>query len=198
MIDVSGSEDVSASVTENIVQAQLLGSELANSPLQRNGPLRGQTVYIDVGQTGTYNGKTWIGTPLADVSGYVNLVQRTVGELTTNGGTVNLSAGESVVLQPGSTVNVSGGWINYAGGNVPTTQVISASGQVYDISQATPDRVYTGLVGSFASLHSKWGIVDNFTNPLGASGRFDAGYQQGGSGGSTPRLSRLRWHSMAF
>src|SRR5262249_15740564 len=77
-IDVSGSRDVAASVAENIVAAQLRGPELAGSPLQRNGPLRGQTVYVDITKTGTYNGKTWIGTPLADVSGYANLVQRTV------------------------------------------------------------------------------------------------------------------------
>src|ERR1700745_3420204 len=46
LIDVSGSEDVSASVAENIVAAQLLGPELANSRLQRDGPLRGQTMYV--------------------------------------------------------------------------------------------------------------------------------------------------------
>src|SRR5262249_18282396 len=89
-IDVSGSIDIRASVMENIISAQLLGTELANSPLQRNGPLRGQTIHIDLRQTGIFHGQPWVGTPLADVSGYVNLVQRNVGELTIGGGTVNL------------------------------------------------------------------------------------------------------------
>ena len=57
VIDVSGSKNISAPVSENVVAAQLLGPELANSPLQRNGPLRGQTVYVDVSKTGTYNGQ---------------------------------------------------------------------------------------------------------------------------------------------
>jgi len=57
LIDLSGSPDVIGSVTENVVPAQLLGAELANSPIQRNGPLRGQTVYIDILNTGTYNGQ---------------------------------------------------------------------------------------------------------------------------------------------
>ncbi|HZP60896.1 MAG TPA: filamentous hemagglutinin N-terminal domain-containing protein, partial [Opitutaceae bacterium] len=107
-VDVAGSQGgdagATASVSEDIVPVQLRGTELANSPLQRNGPLRGQTVQVDIRQTGKYNGQTWIGTPLGDASGYVNLMQRTAGELTTNGGTVSLNAGDSVVMQPGSTV----------------------------------------------------------------------------------------------
>ncbi len=183
VIDVSGSQNVSASVAENIVAAQLLGPELADSPLQRNGPLRGQTVYVDITKAGTYNGQTWVGTPLADVSGYVNLVQRTVGELTTNGGNVTLSAGESVIMQPGSSVNVSGGSVNYQGGLVKTTQVVSG-GNVFDISQATPDRVYDAVLNGSTSVHPKWGVVDIFGNSATTTGRFEAGYVQGGNGGS--------------
>ena len=183
MIDVSGTANVDASVSETIVQAQLLGSELANSPLQRNGPLRGQTVFIDINQSGVFNGQTWIGTPLADVSGYVNLVQRDVSELTTNGGTVNISAGNSVVLQSGAAINVSGGSINYQGGIVQTTQVLDTNGRVYDISLATPDRVYAGIVNGFADVHQKWGIVNTFQNSLGG-GHFEQGYVQGANGGA--------------
>src|ERR1019366_2913552 len=112
-IDVGGTTDVAVPVAENIVAVQLTAAALANSPLLRNGPLRGQTIYVDTGATGTYNGQNWVGTPLADASGYANLIQRSVGELTTAGGTVSLDAGESVVMQPGATINVSGGWINY-------------------------------------------------------------------------------------
>ncbi len=182
-IDVSGSKDISAPVSENVVAAQLLGPELANSPLQRNGPFRGQTVYIDLAKTGTYNGQPWVGTPLADVSGYVNLVQRTVGELTTSGGTVSLSAGNSVVLQKGSLVDVSGGWINFTGGTVRTTQVISG-GNLFDISQATPDRVYDGIANGFTVDHLKFGLVETTSNSLPGNMRFQAGFTQGASGGN--------------
>ncbi len=182
-IDVAGSSDVTASMLENIVAVQLRGSELANSPLQRDGPLRGQTVQVDIRQTGTFNGQTWIGTPLADVSGYAALVDHTVGELTTAGGSVDLKAGGSVVLQPGSTINVSGGWINYAGGTVETTKLI-ADGRLIDISQATPDRVYDGLyTGGTTTTDAKWGVTSSTTNPRLAA-NFEAGYVQGGDGGN--------------
>jgi len=155
-IDAQGSTDVSASVTENIVSAQLLGPELADSPLQRDGLLRGQTVDIDILQTGVYNGQSWVGSPLANLSGYVNLVEHTVGELTTNGGTVTLNAGDSVVMQAGSQVNVSGGWINYQG---PWSRPRNSFPEVrfYDISQATPNLVYTGILNGFTVDDTKMG-----------------------------------------
>ena len=181
-IDVSGSADVSASVSENIVSVQLRGSELANSPLQQNGPLRGQTVQVDIRQTGTYNGQAWVGTPLADTSGYVALIDHTVGELTTAGGSVKLQAGNSVVLQSGSSINVSGGWIDYAGGDVATTKLL-ANGQVIDISKATPDRVYDGIyTGTSTTGDAKWGATSTTTNPQ-LDPNYEPGYVQGGSGG---------------
>ena len=182
-IDVAGSADVSASVSENFIDVQLRGAELANYPLQRDGPLRGQTITIDVRQTGTYNGVPWVGTPLADTSGYVALIDRTVGELTAAGGNVSLTAGDSVVIQPGATVNVSGGWINYTGALVQTTKVISG-GQIFDISQATPDRIYSGIYTGGTQDHPKWGISETHTNPLVNGAQFEDGYIQGGNGGS--------------
>jgi filamentous hemagglutinin len=183
LIDVSGLTGVSASVAENIVTAQLRGPELANSPLQRNGALRGQTIRFDIRAGGVFNGKAWIGTPLADVSGYVSLVQRTVAELSTTGGTVNLNAGSSVVLHPGATIDVSGGSIDYQGAFVQTSRVVS-DGHIFDIAQATPDRVYSSLYNGSITDHSKWGIVDVHTNPLALGGHFEPGYAQGANGGT--------------
>jgi filamentous hemagglutinin len=183
-IDVSGSENVAASVAENIVTAQLRGTELANSPLQQNGPLRGQTVEVDLSQTGVNaDGTTWIGTPLADLSGYVGLVQHSVGELTTNGGTVSLNAGQSVNLEAGSNVNVSGGWINYQGALVQTTKVVT-DGLVLDISKATPNLVYDGIYTGYTATSAKWGVSQTFANALVNGPQYEAGYLQGGNGGS--------------
>ncbi len=175
---------------------QLRGPELADSPLQRNGALRGDTVTIDIRDVGIYNGTPWVGTPLGDVSGYVNDVGRTVGELTTNGGTVALNAGNSVTVsgaaavaingttvnEPGASINVSGGWINYAGANVQTTKVVS-NGQILDISQATPNLVYQGIYTGLTVTSTKWGVSQNFVNSLLAGSQYDPGYIQGGSGG---------------
>ncbi len=182
VIDVSGSANVPASVSENIVSVQLRGSELADAPLQRDGVLRGQTVQIDLRQTGTFNGQPWVGTPLANTTGYIALVDRTVGQLTTGGGSVSLQAGTSVVFQPGSSVNVSGGWVNYAGGEVATTKLL-ADGRVLDISQATPDRIYDGIyTGSSTSSSAKWGVADTTSNPQ-LSSTFEPAYVQGGNAG---------------
>ena len=193
-----GSSDVSAPVSENIISAQLLGAQFANSPLQRNGLLRGQTVQVDIRQTGIFNGFAWVGTPLGDVSGFVGLIQHNVGELTTNGGTVTLNAGSSVVMQPGSSINVSGGWIDYEGGVVQTTRVIS-QGVIYDISQATPDRVYDGIyTGTFAMAHPKYGLSETFTNPLALSGaHFEESYRSGRQWRRPSRSPRPPWRWMA-
>ena len=182
-IDVSGSTNVSASVSENFILAQLLGTELANSPLQRNGPFRGLTIQIDLRQTGIFHGQPWVGTPLADVSGYVNLIQRSVGELTTAGGTVNLNAGGSFVLQLGASINVSGGWINYEGAMVETSRVIS-NGQLFGISQATPDRVYNGIYAGSTTNHLRWGITETHTSQVVLGSHYESGYVQGGDGGA--------------
>ena len=182
-IDVAGSAGITAPVGENIVTVELRGAELANSLLQRDGALRGQTIQIDVRQTGTYDGQNWIGTPLADTTGYVALIEHTVGELTTSGGSAKLKAGSSVVIQKGATIDVSGGWIDYQGGTIETTKVLSG-GRIYDISQATPDRVYDGLYqGGTTTTDAKWGVVTNTANPQLAA-NYEPGYRQGGGGGT--------------
>jgi len=184
-IDVAGSTDISAPMSENLLTLQLRGPELADSPLQRTSVLRGAMITIDVRQAGVYNGLDWIGTPLGDATGYVGLIQRTVGELTIGGGTVNLLSGSSVVMQRGSTVDVSGGWISYQGGMVQTTRVVSGA-DILDISQATPDRIYQGIyTGVFTVAHPSYGITENFTSPLAPMGiHYEAGYNYGGNGGS--------------
>jgi filamentous hemagglutinin len=184
-IDVSGSQNVSASVDENIVPVQLSGAQLANSPVQRGGLFYRQTVNVDIRQIGNYNGQEWAGTPLGDTTGYINLIQRSVGELTTNGGTVALNAGDKVTMSSGSNVNVSGGWISYAGGVVSTTKVMTG-GHILDISRATPDLVYDEIyTGTFTTSDAKWGVTQTYTNPqLRGGGQYEQPYIQGGNAGS--------------
>jgi hypothetical protein len=143
-IDVSGSTGVTAPLSQVILSLVLRGGELAPSPLQRTGVLRGPTLTVDLRNHGVYNGREWVGTPLADLTGYVGLIERTAGELTLAGGSVEISAGGSVVMQPGSGVNVSGGHVEYPGGTVKTSR-LWADGHLVDIKNATPDRVYSGI-----------------------------------------------------
>jgi len=176
VIDVSGPTGVQVDSAQNYLTLQLRGAELANSPLQRTSAIRGKNITVDIRNTGSYDGQYWVGTPLGDVTGYVGLIQRAVGQLTVNGGSVSLAAGDSVVIQsasgatPAASINVSGGWVQYSGGTFSTSKLHSSTGQIVDISKATPNQVYTKIVKSSASY-------------------YEAPYLSGGNGGSLSILS---------
>ncbi len=179
-INVAGSIEVPVPVAQNIVSVDLRSAELANSPLQRSGILRNATVQVDIRESGD----GWIGTPLADVSGFANLIQRSVGQLTVEGGAVSISSGGSVVMQQGSTIDVSGGSTLFQGGRIKTTQLITG-GRLIDIAKATPDLVYDGIYdGTFVESNSKFQVRNVYHSPLARDGsRFEADSTQGAAGG---------------
>ncbi|MBV8274474.1 MAG: filamentous hemagglutinin N-terminal domain-containing protein, partial [Verrucomicrobia bacterium] len=186
-IDVSGTQDVSVPVSRNVVAVNLRANELRDSPLQRNGPLHGQTIDVEIDVTGTNaDGSTWYGTPFADASGYIALIGRTVAERTAIGGAINLISAGDVVAVNGSTMNVSGGWLDYQSGIVSTTRLLGTDGQLYDIANADPNLTYVGIPGSVTITHPKWGVTDTFNTPLvsGTDQRFEQGYLDGRSAGS--------------
>ena len=183
-IDVSGSADVSTLLANLILTLKLRNPEFANSPLQRNGILSNVSLTVDSRVTGTYGGNTWYGTALGDVSGYVGLIQRSVSELTTVGGTVNLSAGSSVSSEAGSFIDVSGGWMSVKGAQVSTSMVIRG-GNLLNISDATPDVLYNGIYsGTTSTTDVKWGVNKTFNLALAPSNRhFEPTYIQGANAG---------------
>ena len=109
-----------------------------------------------------------------------------MGQLTTDGGTVDISAGKSFVMQTGSEINVSGGSIHFEGGVVKTSQLITKYGNLVDIADARPDEVYKGIYdGVFVETNAKWGIERYYRNPLAPDGRrYEQGSVQGAAGGS--------------
>jgi filamentous hemagglutinin len=143
-VSAAGTTGVSVDSSQYLQTIQLRGPELADSPLQRTSVIRGKDITVDLRVTGSYNGNSWVGTPLGDLSGYVGLIQRGVGQLTTPGGSVSLAAGGSVSIAGGASVDVSGGWFQYAGGSFSVTRLTS-QGRIIPISQATPDLVYDGI-----------------------------------------------------
>lgn len=184
-INVAGSTDAVAQMTDNIVTLQLRGSEFANSPLNRNNAgVRGVDITLDLRQQGTYNGFAWVGTPLADATGYVGLIQRDVAQLTGAGGNVSIHSGGAVIMQPGSGIDVSGGFANYNGGMVRTTR-LRYGNHIFDISQATPDRVYDGIyTGTFTETSSRWGVTKTYTVPFMLGEHYEPGYTYGYNGGT--------------
>lgn len=137
--DRAGETAAQRSVSSNIVAAQLLGSELRDAPLQRNGILYKSKVYVDSRVTGPDGS---VGTSIADVSGYTSQIGHTVSERLAKGGSVKVQSEGDVVFNPGATINVSGGKVDYAGGSVTTTMLMASNGQVYDIAHAPKDLTY--------------------------------------------------------
>jgi filamentous hemagglutinin family protein len=170
-IDVSGGS-VTVPMSRNQVTVQLRGNELRDSPLQRDGVLRGQTVTIDAR----------VGTPLADVSGYLSgTIKRDVEERMAQGGSVKLISEGGVNLAAGSVIDISGGAVSYTPGFVDTTKLIS-NGRVYDIGSAPPDIVYSALFGGATIFQPKWGVTTVYpsqTRPV-----FQPGYTDGQAAGS--------------
>lgn len=185
LIDVAGTVDVPIPMSHNILTLQLRGAELANSPVQRNGVVRGASITVDARRKGVWNGFSWIGTPLGDVSGYLGIIERTVAELTTPGGSVSISAGESLVMQPGSLIDVSGGTKIHAESRVQTTRLRS-KGQLIDIADATPDRIYDSIYNpKSTAVHLKWGVTKTYYSPLALRGDyFQKSYVEGADAGS--------------
>ena len=183
VINVAGSVDVFVPLAQSILDVQLRGAELADSPLQRDTTLRGQTLTVDIRNTGTYNGKYWVGTPLGDVTGLAGLIERNAAQLTTVGGNINLQAGGSIVVSKGAILDVSGGFFNYEGGVVKTSSLVSG-GKIVDIKDATPDQLYDGLLtGETTIISDKWGVKHTIVNPLFA-GTVQDSYVEGAAGGT--------------
>ena len=181
VLDVSGAS-TTLPVTANVISAQLRGAELANSPLQQSGALRGQTVYVDIREHGTRaDGSTWQGTPLADISGEIAAIGHNVVERNLSGGTIALRSHGDVILAQGSTLDLAGGQIQYTGGVIDTTKLVTAGGQTVDIGSANPNVFYTGIANTTTANDPKWG-TSSTSNVAG--GTYVPGYVEGKDAGT--------------
>lgn len=170
-IDVQGA-DATLEMSRNFVTLELFSSELKDSPLQRNGILRGEEITVDIRK----------GTPLADISAAIAAVPKSLAERASEGGSVNLMSQGAVVLNSDSTIDVSGGEITYEGGFVATTKLLS-NGRVVDISEADPSIVYDGILGVYTQADRKQGLIFREGRPV--SSRFwESGYTAGRDAGN--------------
>jgi len=190
VIDVSGAT-VDLPIERNIVEVELRGNQLRDSPEQRDGPLRGETVRVDVRQSGVRaDGTPWQGTPLADASGEISNIERGVAERSLSGGEISLSAQGDVIIAEGAVLDVSGGAITYQGGDVATSRVLGANGQLYDIAEADPDRAYVSVVDAYTVEHPRWGVTEVFQGfPADVTGQFESAYVEGKDAGSVTIIS---------
>lgn len=175
VIDVSGIEQYLVDMERNFIPVRLFGNELRNVPPQRDDFLYRQEVWIDIRRR--YQ--------VADFSGYVAQVGRTVGELSTEGGTITLRTPGAVVTRPGSLLDVSGGSVRYADGWGRTTQLVDTSGRIWDIAAAPANNRYVAVTDTISRVNRKfgteqvWGIPGN-----GVQLRRYGGYVEGRNGGA--------------
>ncbi len=167
ILDVSGIADIQLPASSNLLTVKLGGNELADNALQQDSWLFGQSVTVDMGASGINpeTGESWVGTPLANLASYANLVQNSIGQLLVNGGAIYLTANEFVGA-PGSIINLTGGYVHYLGGMIRTTELLGANGGRYNIGSADPNMSYVGIAGQYTVQHSPhWNMPDEiYTN----------------------------------
>jgi filamentous hemagglutinin len=74
--------------------------------------------------------------------------------------------------------------VRYLDGWISTTKLIGADGRIYDIGQASPDRIYVGFAGEFTRSHARHGIDEIWTSSIRQGRRFEKGYTEGKNAGS--------------
>jgi filamentous hemagglutinin family protein len=169
-IDVAGLQDVVLSADYNFIAVQPR-AEFADMPLQRNGALYGETLWVDIRASGTRSdGTKWVGTPLFDASGVIGKVGRSIQQLMTAGGTVSLTTdiratdgatpNRDVVTQEGSIINAAGGSVRFLPGAVSATRLVGIDGRIYSMENADPNIIYVGLAGQFTIDHPRWGLTE--------------------------------------
>jgi filamentous hemagglutinin family protein len=178
LIDVSGMNSTLA-MASNVISVKLQSNELADSPVQKTGPLDGQTVQVDIRAD---NGK---GTPLANISSELASLTYTLAQRLATGGAINFNSEGSVNVASGAHLKFNGGVENYLGGYIDTTNLIGVNGQLINIGNASPLMSYSGIYGQITTTDAKWNVSETYvsTSTQGI-GLYQPGYKQGADAGT--------------
>ncbi|MBT3067982.1 filamentous hemagglutinin N-terminal domain-containing protein [Rhodoferax sp. U11-2br] len=182
LIDVSGLSGVEVSTARNTVEVELRGDELKDSPVNRSGALRGEKVYVDV-ERALARAQSGKSTLIAkdSLEGYQDRLGRTVGERSTQGGTVNIKSQGEVILETASTINLSGGSVKYTPALVKST-LLFAEGKRMEVSDADANVRYDGIATRYEIGYDRWNKTE--TIDLGEYIHFDPGYTEGKAAGA--------------
>src|SRR5262249_49773196 len=143
-------------------------NDTADTPTQRN-TLAHATVTVDPRLSGVRSdGVAWVGSPLIPAESYAQQVGVSASQLMTKGGNVVIGAAPApaaqtskasdVIIKPGATIDVSGGWVTYQAAWVQTTQLVTTDGSVVDIGSASPDQTYLGVYKGYTWTQPRYGI----------------------------------------
>ncbi|WP_341328023.1 filamentous haemagglutinin family protein [Methylotuvimicrobium sp. KM2] len=173
-IDVSGVKSTVKPMESNVVAVELRLNQLSDAPLQRNGVLFGETIFVDIRA----------GTPLANIQPAIDAIERPLGERLAKGGEINLSSEGDTLVKDNAILDFSGGAVKFLDGYIRTSKLIS-NGRVFDISEAHPSLRYDGIYGKVVKNHKKWGVEQAWiTEGPFALARKEAGYTDGHDAGS--------------
>lgn len=180
-IDLSGWESTVLPMGFHQVTGKLFAAQLADSPLQRDGPLYRREITVD----------RRYGTDFANWQSFDNLNQGTLAQFLLNGGAFNLDLDDDFIMKSGSVIDVSGGKITYEAGFVNTTLIRTLDNRIIDIREASPDELYMGLANEWVQYDVKWGKQKTYYIPFMSStlGRYEDGYVEGGAGGKIEILA---------
>lgn len=181
-ISVAGLQGVQVDVARNNVELELRGDELKDSPLNRNGELRGKTVYVDVNKM-LDRANAGESTLIAkdSLESYSAKLERTAAERSTAGGTVTIKSQGETILESKAVVDLSGGSVQYKDGFVKTT-TLSVGGQLVDIADAKADIRYDGIASSNTVSYGRWNRTETISGAT--STRYTPGYTEGKDAGT--------------
>lgn len=165
LLDASGDDSTIVSVARNFVEVEARGNELADSPLQREGAIRGKTLTVDLRK----------GTEFLNEQAARDNFERGISERLSTGGEVSIQSEGSITVSKGAKIDVSGGKVTHTGASVSSSYLIRDDGKIINISEADPNRVYLGVFGD-----SKNGLV----NSNGLFYKNEQGYIEGKDAGS--------------
>lgn len=197
-IDVSGAVGVRVDMSSNNLKIDVQGNELRDAPVNRDSDpqnnrsnLSSQEVWVDrrllvsvAAGTNGYESQRWYTAGgLLEVSGYLGMEGRSIGEWQAQGGTVTVS-GADLVTREGSRINLSGGTLDVQDGYLKQSWLRGENGRLYTVDRAPGDLLYKGLYKGYEQHSERWGQTRSFYNPLLAPRqRFEQGYTVGRDAG---------------
>ncbi len=176
-INVAGIKHIDVPIERNVVDVPVQTYELRDSPLQKDGVLKGSTIKVDVRKD----------TEIVDVSGAKARFERTIDERLGEGGEINFISSGDVIVNKDAILDISGGSIDYQDGYINTTKLLTDYGSLVDISDADPNQHFAAVYGVVNEVHTKWGPeVTKVWNTKGQFGEgvFEKGYTEGLAAGA--------------
>lgn len=142
-ISVAGAQGVAVDGARNQGSQRLFRIELADAPVQRDGPLYRQQVFFDARDAGRIE--------VADVSGAAAATGRTAAEQSTRGGTLRIESEGAVLIAEGAELDVSGGSVRVSAATLQESQLVR-DGAVVLFSNAVGGARYDGLLAQSRSV----------------------------------------------